>query len=117
MNQCQGDSAPTRLTKTGNIVHLALWSPLLYRTRCGMSFSVKPAWVDGAERVEDPVSCMTCLVRADVFEIPLWTDRPRINPYNEAVWLKQVFEPPYNHVTECCYAKCPCDWHKTKELP
>jgi hypothetical protein len=115
VSQLQGDSAPTRLTGTGNIVHLALWSPLLYRTRCGVSFSIEPAWVDGAERVEEPVSCMTCLIRADVFEVPLQSDEPATNPFDERVWLKQVFGPPYNHVTECCHGECPCDWHEPKQ--
>ncbi len=113
----QGDSAPTKLLNTGDIVHLALWSPLLYQTRCGVSFSIEPAWVDGAEHVETPVSCMTCLVRADVFEVPLQGDKPGINHFGESVWFKQVFGPPYNHVTECCFADSPCDWHVTKELP
>jgi hypothetical protein len=97
--------------ETGDIVHLALWSPLLCRTRCGVSFIV------GDERVEEPISCMTCLVRADVFEIPLQADKPGINAYGEEVWFKQVFGPPYNHVTDCCHAGDPCDWHERKELP
>lgn len=109
--QLQGTSEPTRLMETGDIVHLALWSPLLNRTRCGISFMV------GDERVEEPVSCMTCLVRADAFEIPLQSDDPSINPFDEGAWMKQVFGPPHGHVTECCYAESPCDWHKRKELP
>ena len=111
-----GESAPTTLLATGEVVHLALWSPLLNRTRCGESFSTVPAWVNGAERVEEPVSCMTCLVRADVFEIPI-PSKPHVDSFGDAVYLKQVFGPPYNHVTECCAAECPCDWHETKELP
>lgn len=108
--QLQGTSEPTKLMETGDIVHLALWSPLLNRTRCGVSFMVRD------ERVEEPVSCMTCLVRADVFEVPLQADEPTTNHFNERVWLKQVFGPPYNHTTECCHAECPCDWHEKKEL-
>lgn len=111
-----GESAPTRLLATGKVVHLALWSPLLNRTRCGESFSTEPAWVDGAEQVEEPVSCMTCLVRADVFEIP-FVDGPRINTFGESVYFKQVFGGSYDYVTDCCHAECPCDWHETKELP
>lgn len=109
--QFQGDSAPTRLLEIDDVTHLALWSPLLCRTRCGVSFS------DGAERVEEPVSCMTCLVKADVFEIPLYADKPSINHFSERAWFKQAFGPPYDHITECCYAEDPCDWHKSKELP
>lgn len=75
MSQFQGDSAPTKLMETGDIVRLALWSPLLNRTRCGISFMV------GDERV----------------------------------WLKQVFGPPYNHITECNHGECPCDWHEPKQ--
>lgn len=118
MSQLQGDSAPTKLAKAGDIVHLALWSPLLCRTRCGVSFNANPHWiVDYPERVEEPISCMTCLVRADVFEIPLQANKPGINAYDEEVWFKQVFGSPYNHVTECCLAEDPCDWHERKELP
>ncbi len=116
-NQLQGYSAPTRLRTTGNIVHLALWSPLLYRTRCGISFSITPAWVDEADRVDEPISCMTCLVRADIFEVPLKADRPTLNAFDEYVWWKQVFGPPYNHTTECCHGEAPCDYHEVKELP
>ena len=105
--------------ETGDIVHLALWSPLLNQTRCGLPFlfSSELAWVFTAERVEEPVSCMTCLVRTDVFEVPLQANEPTINYFNERVWLKQVFGPPYNRTTECCAAESPCDWHEIKELP
>lgn len=109
MKHAQGDSAPTKLMETGDIVHLALWSPLLCRTRCGISFMV------GDERVEEPISCMTCLVRADVFEIPLYSALPATNPDGEQVWCKQVFGSPYNHITECCYVEDPCDWHISKQ--
>lgn len=107
--QLQGDSAPTKLPETGDVTHLALWSTLLNRTRCGMSF------VDGASRVETSISCMTCLVKADIFEIPLYAVKPAENPDGESVWCKQVFGPPYGHITDCCYAEDPCDWHKPKE--
>lgn len=110
-----GDSAPTKLLATGGIVHLALWSPLLNQTRCGESFSTEPAGVDGAEQVEESVSCMTCLVRADIFEIPIPRD-PHVNNYGELVYFVQVFGPN-NYTTECCHAAAPCDWHEPKELP
>jgi hypothetical protein len=109
VSQLQGDSAPTKLMETGDIVHLALWSPLLCRTRCGVSLIV------GDERVDEPISCMTCLVKADVFEIPLRADKPATNPDGELVWCKQVFGPSYNYITECCYTEDPCDYHKPIE--
>lgn len=114
MSQLQGESAPTQLLVTGAVVHLALWSPLLNQTRCGVSFDPNRV-LDGAACADEPISCMTCLVRADVFEIPLQDDEPTTNHFNERVWLKQVFGPPYNHVTECCHGECPCDWHKPKQ--
>ena len=83
----EGESLPTRLGETGNIAHLALWSPLLYRTRCGVEFSIGPA--GEAERVEEPVSCITCMVKADLFEIPLSVNEST-GYSDEKIWLKQV---------------------------
>lgn len=111
MSQLQGDSAPTLLRSSGAIVHLALWSPLLCRTRCGIEFQ------DDAARVDEPVNCMTCLTRAEVFEIPLQASKPSVNHFDETCWMVQKFGPPYGHITECCYAEDPCDWHESKELP
>lgn len=110
--QLQGTSEPTRLRETGIVVHLALWSPLLYQTRCGISFSR-----DCSERVEEPVNCMACLVRADTFVVPLQAENPGLNPFNERVWFKQVFHPSLGYVIDCCSAEYPCDWHEKKDLP
>ena len=108
MNQLQGDSVPTSLADTDAMVHLALWSPLLRKTRCGVVLE------DDARRVDKPVDCMTCLTRAEVFEVPLQSDRASVNHYNENCWLKQVHGARcgYGYITECCFTEDPCDYHK-----
>ena len=113
--QLQGDSVPTLLVETGDIVHLALWSLLFHETRCGVVLE------DNAKRVDAQVNCMTCLTRADVFWIPLASDAPTTNHFNARCWLKQMHGPPcgygYGYVTECCFEEDPCDYHKPKEPP
>lgn len=99
------DSGGTTLAATGSIVHLALWSPLVNRTRCGVEFAV------GARRTEADVDCMACVALTDTYEVPLQSNGPGTNHFDERVWFKQVFGPPYGHVTDCCHADNPCPYH------
>lgn len=111
----QGESTSTTLRDTGPIVHLALWSQLVNRTRCGREFWTIPDWVDGAAKVEADIDCMACIVLADTYEIPLKGDRPGANYLDEKVWFKQVIGPPYGHVTDCCHAENPCPYHEQRQ--
>lgn len=112
-----GTSVPTILAETEGTVHLALWSPLLCQTRCGMEFAADPNWVDGARLVEGPVTCMTCIVQAASWWVPL--SKPCHNSLDEPMWMKRTFGDPrftlFNgYITECCPTEAPCGYHETK---
>lgn len=95
------------LDASETMVHLAIRSPRLCRTRCGVEF-LGGILCDDSESV----SCMTCLTRADVFEAPL--SYFIVNHYDECCWLKRVFNSSYDcgYVTECCHSEEPCNYHR-----
>lgn len=108
MTRIHHGHASTTLAATGSIVHLATWSPLVNRTRCGVEF------VADARRTEADVDCMACIVLTDIYEVPLQSDRPGTNHFDERVWFKQVLGFPYGYITDCCHEDDPCRYHAAK---